>query len=95
MEFRVEMIQTFLDETPKDMAQMESMAQAGNWSEVGKSAHKMKSSIKMFGLESLKNQAVEIEQCGKAGTGLDVLGQKVAAFVSELHQAMAHLKGHL
>jgi HPt (histidine-containing phosphotransfer) domain-containing protein len=95
MEFRIEMIQTFLDETPKDVAHMDAMAQAANWAEVGKVAHKMKSSIKMFGLESIKNQAVEIEQIGKSGAGTETLGQKVATFILGLQQAMVHLKGHL
>ena len=46
-EFIDEMINTFLEETPKDLAAIKEHSDSSNWTEVGKTAHKLKSSIKM------------------------------------------------
>lgn len=94
-EFIAEMIETFLEETPKDLSAMRSEMGAGDWSTVGKTAHKMKSSIKMFGYETLKNQALFIEQSGKSGTNFDVLPQKITEFIDGVENALEELKTKL
>jgi len=48
-EFIAEMIETFLEETPKDIAELEKLLATENWAGIGLVAHKLKSSIKMFG----------------------------------------------
>ena len=94
-EFIAEMIETFLEETPKDIAELEKLLADENWTAIGLVAHKLKSSIKMFGFEDVKNMAVYIEQSGKKGENLDVLAQKSHEFLTALHGALDELRTHL
>lgn len=94
-EFIAEMIETFLEETPKDAADMRTHLGEQNWTELGKVAHKLKSSIKMFGFETLKNQVLFLEQSGKSGENTDVLPSKVNEFLDGLDAALEELRGKL
>jgi len=94
-EFIVDMIETFLEETPKDVDDMKTQLEGQNWSELGKVAHKLKSSIKMFGFETLKNQVLFLEQSGKSGDNIDVLPAKVSEFLAGLEGAMTELRAKL
>lgn len=94
-EFIVDMIETFLEETPKDVDDMRTQLEGQNWSELGKVAHKLKSSIKMFGFETLKNQVLFLEQSGKTGDNVDVLPAKVSEFLAGLEGAMTELRTKL
>ena len=94
-EFINDMIQTFLEETPKDIELMRAELARANWAELSKVAHKMKSSIKMFGFETLKNQVLFLEQSGKKNENTDVLPERINEFLSGLDQAMIELRGQL
>ncbi len=94
-DFIKEMIETFLEETPKDLNDIEAHLSTQNWAELGKTAHKMKSSIKMFGFESLKNKALFIEQSGKKGENIDVLPAEVSTFIEGVKGALAELEAKL
>lgn len=94
-EFIVEMIETFLEETPKDVIDMQAQLEAENWSELGKIAHKLKSSIKMFGFETIKNQVVFLEKSGKSGENIDSLPSKTKEFLVGLNEAMDELRTKL
>ena len=94
-EFIKEMIETFLEETPKDLEDIKTHLASENWSELGKTAHKMKSSIKMFGYGSVKDQAFYIEQCGKKNENIDTLPSKTQEFISSLESVIAELKTKL
>ncbi|MBI1185184.1 hypothetical protein GC194_12990 [bacterium] len=94
-EFINDMIATFLEETPKDIDEMERELKASNWLQVGLIAHKLKSSIKMFGFESIKNMAVDIEQSGKKNENTEALPEKVPVFISKLKSALDELATHL
>ncbi|MCB0737063.1 MAG: Hpt domain-containing protein [Bacteroidetes bacterium] len=94
-EFIDEMINTFLEETPKDLAAIKEHSDSSNWTEVGKTAHKLKSSIKMFGLGNLKDEVLDIEMSGKNNQNVDLLAGKVETFIAKCHEAMEELKLHL
>lgn len=94
-DFINDMIETFLEETPNDIEQMKVELNASNWLGLSKVAHKMKSSIKMFGFETLKNQVLFLEQSGKKNENIDVLPEKVNEFLKGLDDAMDELRGQL
>lgn len=94
-DFIREMIETFLEETRKDLAYIKALLASENWSELGKTAHKMKSSIKMFGYESIKNQAYFIEQSGKKNENIDVLPGKTQDFINSIEDVIAELQTKL
>ena len=94
-EFIADMIETFLEETPKDLAEMKARSAEENWIEVGKMAHKLKSSIKMFGFESLKNIALQLEQDGKNQSDLDTFPSRLEKFYELADSAMEELRAKL
>ncbi len=56
---------TFLEETPKDIANITTAIEEQNIDQVGKLAHKNKSTLHLLGLASLKDLAFKIEQGAK------------------------------
>lgn len=94
-EFINDMIETFLEETPNDIESMKTQLAASDWVELSKVAHKMKSSIKMFGFETLKNQVLFLEQNGKKNENTSVMPEKVKEFLTGLDNAMNELRGQL
>ncbi|MFY0674935.1 MAG: Hpt domain-containing protein [Bacteroidia bacterium] len=94
-DFIKEMIETFLEETPKDLADVKTHLANENWEELGKTAHKMKSSIKMFGYGSVKDQAFFIEQSGKKNENIDALPGKTHEFIVAVDHMIAELNTKL
>lgn len=94
-DFIKDMIETFLDETPKDIEQLQSHLKEENWAELGDTAHKLKSSIKMFGFPTLKDQVLSLENDGKNAENLDSISERVGEFMNGLQSAMEELKSRL
>jgi CheY-like chemotaxis protein len=59
------MIQLFLDSVPQSLLEMKHETDQKNWEQVGKLAHKMKSTIDSMGIVSLKETIRQIEKNGK------------------------------
>jgi CheY-like chemotaxis protein len=59
------MIRLFLDTVPQSLRDMERETEQENWEQVGKLAHKMKSTIDSMGIVSLKEPIREIESNGR------------------------------
>lgn len=66
-DFVKRMVQLFLDTMPASLQEMQSQVVLQNWPQVGKLAHKMKSTIDSMGISSLKDVIRQIEQNGKKG----------------------------
>jgi HPt (histidine-containing phosphotransfer) domain-containing protein len=60
-----EVLNTFLEEMPKDMEKMQSAIDCKDHVTVGKVAHKTKSTLHTIGLHDLKSLALQIEQTAK------------------------------
>lgn len=60
-EFEVDLIQTFLDQTPELLSSMEYHLYKENIVELGRVAHKFKSSVGFFGMVGIKNTLQNIE----------------------------------
>lgn len=65
-EFIADVLNTFLEEMPKDMAEMSNAITENNVIMVGKMAHKTKSTLHTLGLNELKEMALKIEQTAKS-----------------------------
>ena len=61
------MLQLFLDTMPASLQEIQQQADQQNWAQVGKLAHKLKSTIDSMGITSLKEIIRQIEQNGKKG----------------------------
>jgi HPt (histidine-containing phosphotransfer) domain-containing protein len=64
-EFINDILNTFLEEMPKDMEQMSKAIELNDNVLVGKMAHKVKATLHLLGLEELKSLALKIEQTAK------------------------------
>ncbi len=87
VEITLEVLAIFKVEVPKDMQTLERHLLNKDWEMLGKTAHKLKSSVGNLGLNDLRDLFLYIEQNGKEGTNLDQLPsyvQKTVAAVKQL-----------
>jgi HPt (histidine-containing phosphotransfer) domain-containing protein len=63
--FKKEMIETFLNNTPPLINEMKDHIKDSRWKEIGDIAHKMKPSFTFMGIHSAKNLILELERNGR------------------------------
>ena len=68
-EFINDILNTFLEEMPRDMKQMSNAIEINDIVLVGKMAHKVKTTLHLLGLEELRSLALKIEQTAKGNEG--------------------------
>ena len=88
-EFITDVLQTFLQEMPKDMSQLRAAIEAKNIEGIGKVAHKTKSTLQTLGLHELKEMAYTIEQSAKSSTPPSAieLGKQANTFANYIDKA--------
>lgn len=91
-DFQKEIVMTFLEEINPDLALLKQHADAGNWIEMGKMAHKVKAPIGMLCGEEMKDKVLFLEKNAKAMTAIDQLPAKVSEFLTLMQQVIAELK---
>lgn len=91
-DFQKEIIMTFLEEINPDLALLKQHADAGNWIEMGKLAHKVKAPVGMLCGEEMKERVLFLEKNAKAMSSLEQLPTKVAEFLTLMQQVIAELK---
>ena len=78
MEFVVEMLQTYIEETSKDMEALGLALEQSDLKRISFLAHRSKAAFKMLGLNSLSEAAEKLEQQAKTETVLtDALTQNI------------------
>lgn len=90
-EFMKEMVVIFLEDTPLYVKELEAAVKNNDWEGISRVSHKMKSSVRVFGVESLVDSLVALEFIEKednkaevAKKHLSVVQEKVAASLEEL-----------
>ena len=86
------MLQLFLDTIPPSLQDMQRETALQNWEQVGKLAHKMKSTIDSMGIVSLKEIIRQIENNGKKGASIDLIPEKVNEVEAVLQQCMEQMR---
>jgi CheY-like chemotaxis protein len=71
------MLQLFLDTVPPSLQEIQLETVKEDWEQVGKLAHKMKSTIDSMNIASLKEIIRQIEQDGKRGVDVGTIPEKV------------------
>ncbi|MRX46010.1 Hpt domain-containing protein [Pedobacter puniceum] len=61
IEFMVEMIDIFLDQTPGYLSNLSDAIENKNWQKIAESAHKIKPTLGFMGIESARETMAEIE----------------------------------
>lgn len=88
-EFITDVLQTFLEEMPKDMRQLRTAIATSDVIDMGKVAHKTKSTLQTLGLHELKEMALAIEQSAKsaAPATATALGERAQTFADYIDKA--------
>jgi two-component system sensor histidine kinase/response regulator len=86
LELLKEIAELFLNEYPRELAEIRQALATGDALMLERSAHGLKGSVANFGARSAVDSAFQLEQLGKAGK----LDQAPGA-LAELERALAHL----
>jgi len=89
-QFLEKLLLVFADNIVKDTQEMKVAASAGNWTEVAQLAHKMKSSLGHFKVDSLKDTIRGLEHPGN--TDVNTLNTYVADFENVINAVITNLK---
>ena len=85
--FITDVLNTFLVEMPKDMEQLKHAIAQHNAVDIGRVAHKTKSTLQTLGLHDLKDMAYSIEQRAKSGATAQELLTDSKNFITYISQA--------
>lgn len=85
-------IEKFLDTTPELLNQMGEQLNASDAQALGKSAHKLKSSVAFMGIEAVKETLLKIENVAKTHEGMNDLPHLVQNTQNIVGDAMEELK---
>ena len=76
-EIMVEMIDLFLEETPKQITILRESFETENWNQLGAEAHKLKPTFLYVGLSQLNELTLEMEKFAKDRRNLDQIGEMI------------------
>ncbi|MEL7339626.1 MAG: ATP-binding protein, partial [Bacteroidota bacterium] len=85
-------IQKFLETTPEILDQMDDHLEQGDHNNLGRAAHKLKSSVAFMGIDMIKETILEIERITKTGQDVDQLSQHVSKVRAVLEQGYVELE---
>ncbi len=91
-EYLLEVLDLFLQETPKDLKELQEALRSGNAETVYKKAHKLKSSAGVIQAENFTGLLADIETLGKKGIINDELKGLVAHAAEEYRDIEKSLK---
>src|SRR5258708_345676 len=71
--FIKKMVALFIETVPQNMDELVKATESGNWDQVGKTAHKLKSTVDSMGIKSIKQEIRTVEANAKAKVQLEEL----------------------
>lgn len=95
IEFKKDMIETFLTNTPVYMAEMRSSLQHEDWNKIGDIAHSIKPSFTLMGMNNNKEALLKIETYGKTNKNTTNLPDLIRELEIIINQAIIELKKEL
>lgn len=95
IEIVLEVLAIFKSEVPKDMHNLEMHLHNKEWEMLGKTAHKLKSSVGNLGLNQLRDIFLYIEQNGKEETNLDKMPAYVKLAVEGIEKLFQDIEAEI
>jgi HPt (histidine-containing phosphotransfer) domain-containing protein len=89
-DYLVELIDSFLEDAPQLLSELEQLVESGDAAGVRRVAHSLKSNGADFGADSFSSLCKELEMTAKAGT-LEGTGDMVAQIAAEYGRVAAAL----
>lgn len=90
-DFIKEIIGTFLESMPANVNEINQSADQGNWEQVAKLVHKIKPTITLMGIHSLKDKIVALEHEAKENPGSQpaiMLAQEVSTALNQVIESL-------
>lgn len=91
-EFEEILIATFCEEAPKLVTGMKEAHASGDMKEMGRFAHSIKPNAQMFGIDSIRDIVLEVEECGKENNNDPVLKEHIETIEKVIFQVVKELQ---
>jgi HPt (histidine-containing phosphotransfer) domain-containing protein len=90
-----DLMKLFVSVVPPMIDNMRISAEEGKWNEAANIAHKLKSSMRLWEMDTLDEDVVFIETHGKEGTQLDVVAVKLEYLCVNIEKVISEMKEEL
>jgi len=90
-----ELMKLFIQFAPTMIADLREAMEDEDWSKVAETAHKLKSSMRLWDMHTLDDDVVFIETHAHAKTNLDEVRQKLNALCKQLDEAIEQMRGEI
>ena len=94
-EFKIEMIETFMNDIPPIIQAMNDSLPLKKWEEIGGMAHKIKPSFTFMGIESAKQIIMDIEKNGKEKINIEFIPERIGELNKIIALALEELSSEL
>lgn len=94
-EFIQEILQIFLEDIPIKMKSLTEQVRNNDWPAAAETAHSIKASVKMMGLDSLYDDIVSIEHAAKNDPSQAEIQHKLSTIEAELKNAKVEIEHYL
>lgn len=91
-DFITDMIQTFVNNSPNEIADLEHYAEAGEWDKLGEYAHKFAPGLQFMGVVSLRPVINQIEDFAFKRNNLDKIPELIVRLKAECSQVCDELR---
>jgi PAS domain S-box-containing protein len=92
VEFIKEMINALLKSLPESIEEIRIYMKEKDWNSLGRTLHKIKPSLSMMGIPSLKNKAGELEELCRSKKEIKTIAPSTTLFLQQLKEAILELK---
>ncbi|HXB93404.1 MAG TPA: PAS domain S-box protein [Puia sp.] len=93
--FIKKMVALFIETVPQNVNELKNALQAENWDQVGKTAHKLKSTVDSMGIKSIRQEIRSVEANAKQKQSLGDIPALVATIESVIDECIGQLKTDL
>ena len=90
--FIKKMVALFIETVPQNVQDLKKALQEGNWEQVGKTAHKLKSTIDSMGIKSIRREIREVEANAKQLESLQTIPSLVATIDLVINECIGQLQ---
>jgi HPt (histidine-containing phosphotransfer) domain-containing protein len=86
------MVALFIETVPQNVQDLKNAMQAENWEQVGKTAHKLKSTIDSMGIKSIRTEIRAVEANARQKEALQDIPALVATVDSVIRECIEQLQ---
>jgi PAS domain S-box-containing protein len=93
--FIKKMVALFIETVPQNLEELVKATQEENWDQVGKTAHKLKSTVDSMGIKSIKQEIRTVEANAKQKAQLEEIPALVEKIGSVIHECIGQLQSEI